>query len=164
MNSVDDINNSYLGFQAGEDSLYTLTFTHQNPGLKYGNIYLQDSVSQQTVDITQSGSTYSFRALPTDTIIKRFKIITTPDISTGVTAPVVNSSQLKIFSSNHTVYIDNPSDEKGFLYLYDMTGRLIQKHPFTANSVSTILLNVTPGTYLAKGITKNRTVTKNIAL
>jgi len=164
VNSVDDINNSYLGFQAGEDSLYTLTFTHQNPGLKYGNIYLQDSVSQQTVDITQSGSTYSFRALPTDTIIKRFKIITTPDISTGVTAPVVNSSQLKIFSSNHTVYIDNPSDEKGFLYLYDMTGRLIQKHPFTANSVSTILLNVTPGTYLAKGITKNRTVTKNIAL
>jgi len=164
VNSVDDINNSYLGFQAGEDSLYTLTFTHQNTGLKYGNIYLQDSVGQKTVDITTSGSTYTFRSLPTDTIVKRFKIITIPDISTGVTETVVKNNNLNIFCSNHTVYIDNTSDENGSLYLYDMTGRFIQKYAFTANGVTTVHPNVTPGTYLAKGITKKRSATKNITL
>jgi len=164
VNSVDDINNTYLGFQAGEDSLYTLTFTHQNLELKYGNIYLVDSVGQQTVDITLDGSKYEFRSLPTDSIIKRFKIITSPDISTKVTTPTLAITQLNLFSSNHTVYIDNKSDETGSLYLYDMTGRFIQKYNFAAHGVSSFQTNVTPGTYLVKGITKNRSVTKNISL
>lgn len=164
VNSVDDINNSYLGFQAGEDSLYTLTFTHQKPGINYCNIYLVDSVGHKTVDISTSGSTYTFRSLPTDTIIKRFKIITNPDISTDVPATVVINNKLNLFSSNQTVYINNTSDENGFMYLYDMTGRLIQMSAFTENGITTIRPNVTTGTYLAKGITKNRSVNKNISL
>ena len=164
VNSVDDINNTYLGFQAGEDSLYTLTFTHQNLVLKYGNVYLVDSVAQQTVDITSDSTKYTFLSLPTDTIVRRFKIITNPDITTNVTTPALASTQLNVFSSNHSVYIDNKSDEKGSLYLYDMTGRIIQKYDFTAQGITTFQTNVSPGTYLVKGITKSRTVTKNISL
>jgi hypothetical protein len=52
VDAVDDINNTYLGFRAGEDSVYTFTFTHQNLELKYTNVYLVDSVAHQTVDIT----------------------------------------------------------------------------------------------------------------
>jgi hypothetical protein len=164
VNSVDDINNTYLGFRAGEDSLYTLTFTHQNLGLKYGNVYLVDSVTQQTVDITASGTQYTFMSLPTDTIEKRFKIITNTDISTNVITPVTGSTQLNVFSSKHTVFIDNKSDETGSLYLYDMTGRCIQKYNFGAQDVTTIPTDLTPGNYLVKGITKNRKITKNISL
>ena len=164
VNSVDDINNTYLGFRAGEDSLYTLTFTHQNLGLKYGNVYLVDSVTQQMVDITSSGTQYSFLSLPTDTIEKRFKIITNTDISTNVITPVSGSTQLNVFSSKHTVFIDNKSDETGSLYLYDITGRFIQKYNFTAQGVTTIPTDLPPGNYLVKGITKNRKITKNISL
>jgi len=164
VNSVDDMNNTYLGFRAGEDSIYTLTFTHQNLGLKYTNVYLVDSVAQQTVNITPSGTQYTFRSLPTDTIIKRFKIITNPEISTAITAPVTKNSQLKVFSSNHTVFIDNPSDYKGSLSLYDTSGRIIRESNFTANGVTTIRTDLIPGSYLIKATTKLEKVTKNIIL
>jgi len=164
VNSVDDINNTYLGFRAGEDSVYTLTFTHQNMGLKYGNVYLVDSVAQHTVDITASGTQYTFMSLPTDTIEKRFKIITNTDITTNVITPVSGSTQLNVFSSRHTVYIDNKSDETGSLYLYDMTGRCIHIYNFTAQGVTTIPTDLSTGIYLAKGITKSRIITKNIIL
>jgi len=164
VNSVDDINNTYLGFRAGEDSLYTLTFTHQNLELKYGNVYLVDSVTQQTVDITIDGTQYTFLSLPTDTIEKRFKIITNKDISTNVITPITGITQLNVFSSKHTVYIDNKSDETGSLYLYDMTGRFIQKYNFVAQGVTTIPTDLIPGNYLVKGITKNRNITRNISL
>jgi len=164
VNSVNDINNTYLGFQAGEDSLYTFTFTHQNLGLQYGNVYLVDSVTQQTVNITTSGTIYTFKSLLTDTIAKRFKIVTNRDITTKLITPDLASSQLKVFSSQHTVFIDNTADEKGSLYLYDMTGRFIQKYEFTAHGVTTFRTALTPGTYLAKGITKKMKVTKKITL
>jgi hypothetical protein len=164
VNSVDDMNNTYLGFRAGEDSMYTLTFTHQNLELKYTNVYLIDSVAQQTVNITPSGTQYSFRSLPTDTIIKRFKIVTSPEISTNVTAPVTKNTNLKVFSSNHTVFIDNPSDYKGSLSLYDISGRLIQEYNFTANGVTTIRTDLIPGSYLIKATTNHERVTKNIIL
>jgi hypothetical protein len=164
VNSVDDMNNTYLGFRAGEDSMYTLTFTHQNLELKYTNVYLIDSVAQQTVNITPSGTQYTFRSLPTDTIIKRFKIITNPEISTAITAPVTKNSQLKVFSSNHTVFIDNPSDYKGSLSLYDTSGRIIRESNFTANGVTTIRTDLIPGSYLIKATTKLEKVTKNIIL
>jgi hypothetical protein len=76
VNTVDDINGTNLGFQAGEDTQYTLTFTHINTGLRYNSIYLIDLLENKTIDITQSGSTYSFVAQPTVTAVKRFKIIT----------------------------------------------------------------------------------------
>jgi len=165
VNSVDDINNTYLGFQAGEDSLYTLTFTHQNLGIKYAKLYLVDSIGQQTVDITPDSSKYTFRSLPTDTITRRFKIITNyTDVTTHITTPTSVSTRLNVFSSNKSVYIDNKSDEKGILYLYDMTGRIIQNYNFIAQGITTIQTNVSPGNYLVKVITKNRSVTKNISL
>jgi len=164
VNSVDDINNTYLGFQAGEDSLYTFTFTHQNLGLKYWKVLLVDSARTDTVDITSENSKYTFSSLPADTITRRFKIITNRDISTHVTTPTSGSTQLNVFSSDHSVYIDNKSDEKGILYLYDMTGRIIQKFDFIAQGVTTIQPNVTSGTYLVKATTKTRTVAKNISL
>jgi len=165
VNSVDDINNTYLGFLAGEDSLYTLTFTHQNLGIKYAKVYLVDSIGQQTVDITPDSSKYTFRSLPTDTITRRFKIITNyTDVTTHITTPTSVSTRLNVFSSNKSVYIDNKSDEKGILYLYDMTGRIIQNYNFIAQGITTIQTNVSPGNYLVKVITKNRSVTKNISL
>jgi hypothetical protein len=164
VNSVDDINNTYLGFQSGEDSIYTLTFTHQNLGLKYGNVYLTDSETQEMIDITASGTQYTFLSLPTDTIARRFKIVTLQDIATSVNSPVVKGNKLSLFGSNHSVYIDNKSDEIGFLYLYDMTGRFIQKYNFAAQGVTTIPTDLSQGNYLAKCITKSRLVTATISL
>jgi len=164
VNSVEDVNNTYIGFQAGEDSLYTLTFSHQNLGLKYGNVYLVDSVKHKTIDITTSGTKYTFLSLPTDNIIKRFKIITNQDISTNNTSPRTERNQLNVFSSQHTIFIDNQSDNEGSLSLYDISGRFIQKFKFSPSGITTLRTDLSSGSYLVKAITKNQTVSKQLLL
>src|SRR5665647_2186814 len=50
VNSIPDIDKSYLGFRAGEDTNYTLTFTHYNLGLSSKELYLVDLLDNKVVD------------------------------------------------------------------------------------------------------------------
>lgn len=160
VNSVDDMNNSYLGFQAGIDSLYTLTFTHQNMNLKYSRIFLLDSVAQKTTDITASGSIYTFTALSTDAVIKRFKIVAETNLSTFNPG----DSSLVVFSSQRTIFIDNKSNADGTLQVVDIAGRIVKKFPFTASGVTTVRTTLPQGSYVAMAITKKDRLTTRLIL
>jgi hypothetical protein len=161
VNSVDDMNNTYLGFQPGEDSIYTMTFTHQNLNLMYSGAYLLDSLRGTTTDITASGSTYTFQVLAADTIEKRFKIVTIPAVTTGVQKPVISGNTLNVFSSQKTIFVDNKGDQSGYLQIYDIAGRFIQKYPFAANEVTTLRTGLSPGVYVTTAITKtDKTTTR----
>jgi len=76
VNSVPNVNNTYLGFSAGVDTVYTLTFSNENLDVFYKQLYLIDSVANKTIDIFQTGTTYTFSALPTSVPVRRFKIVT----------------------------------------------------------------------------------------
>src|ERR1035437_6307800 len=80
VDAIPDFNNTYLGFSAGIDSVYTFTFTHENLAKDYQQLYLIDSVANKTVDIYQSGTTYTFTASITKKHVKRFKIVTSNSI------------------------------------------------------------------------------------
>jgi len=163
VNSVDDMNNTYLGFQAGEDSLYTMTFTHQNADLKYGRVYLVDSVARITTDITPTGSIYTFTSLPTDTIVKRFKIVTNAGVVTKLNSNETSNTALNVFTSQQTIFVDNKSDIPGTLQMVDLAGRTLQKFTFTANSVTAFPTGLSQGSYIAVAITiKDRITTKLI--
>jgi len=164
VNSIDDINNTYLGFQAGEDSLYTLIFTHQNLNARYQNLYLVDSVNQKTVDITTSGTKYTFTSVPTNPIIKRFKIVTNAELSTNITSPLNESIPLKVFSSQHTIFVENLSNDKGSLFLYDIAGRFIHEFSFTPSGITTLRTDLSNGTYLVKAKTNCQTISKQLLL
>jgi len=170
VNSVDNMNNTYIGFQTGEDSIYTMTFSNQNLGLKYTNVYLVDSVSKKTVDVTDSGATYTFKTLPTDTIIKRFKIVTIlntvtdPNPPTGITTPTADDSTIKVFNSLQTLFIDNKTNENGFILLYDIAGRFIARYQFAGNEVTTFQTGLSPGSYIAKAVTNSLKVTKQLLI
>ena len=84
---IPNLNNSYLGFIAGQDSVYTFTFTHQNLALNYTHLYLIDSVANTTVDIYPNGTKYIFMA-NNKTIEKRFKIVTTLAQTVAVPTPL----------------------------------------------------------------------------
>ena len=94
---VPDLNNTYLGFIAGEDSVYTMTFTHQNLNFGYQHLYLVDSIANKTVDVYADGTKYTFTAA-NKTTVKRFKIVTSmlsvaiPQIPTVATDTVVPST------------------------------------------------------------------------
>jgi hypothetical protein len=161
VNSVDDMNNTYLGFQPGEDSIYTMTFTHQNLGMMYSKAYLVDSLRGITTDITAGGATYTFQVLAADTVEKRFKIVTIPAITTGVQKTVTSGNTLNVFSSQKTIFVDNKSDQAGYLQIYDIAGRFVQKYPFAANEVTTLRTGFSSGVYVTTAITKtDKTTTR----
>ena len=164
VNSVDDINNSYLGFYSGEDTNYTLTFNHKNLQTRYSGLYLTDLETLKTTDISTSGSTYTFESLPTDTIVKRFKIVTNAGTSTGTASPNAGNYALKVFGSQNTVYVDNKTADAGTILLYDVAGRLVVQYPFAAGTVTTLPTSISRGSYVAKAITKTEKTTKQLIL
>ena len=164
VNSVDNMNNTYLGFQPGEDSIYTLTFTHQNLESHYSNVYLVDSVTQKTTDITATGATYTFTALPSDTIIKRFKIVTNVSQITNLYPVSSDNTSLKVFSSQQTIFVDNKSDVSGTLQLYDVAGRMIQKFQFAANGVTTLRTLLPQGSYVSVAVAEKDKLTTRLII
>jgi len=160
IDAVSDINNTELGFQAGEDENYTLMFTHNNMEQTYGALYLQDLLLNKTVDITATGSVYTFNAQQSSAYEKRFRIVTVP---TGIINTDANT-QLKVFTSGKTLFIHNRSDFNGDLMLYDMMGHFLQKFVFSANGITTIPTSLIPGAYVVKATTSGERTTKSLLI
>jgi len=159
VDAVDDINNTYLGFQAGEDINYTMTFTHQNMEARYAELYLLDLLDNTIADISRSGTQFSFVAQPTTSPVKRFKLITSSNTDNPET-----DSQLKIFTSQQTIFIYNLSNTAGDLVLYDMAGQFVQNMTFKANCITAIPLSLPLGAYLVKATTETVKVSKQLIL
>jgi len=165
VNSVNDINNTYLGFKAGTDTLYTLKFIHQNVDDRYRHLYLMDLSNSTTVDITTSHSQYHFVSIPGNELEKRFKIIATkdePEIPTEDKSIDATHSSLSVFNTGNIILVKNQSDLNGNLYLYDLTGRFIQKLPFYANEITSIPINIPAGSYLSKAVTLTEQMTTKL--
>jgi len=158
VNSVSDMHNTDLAFQAGDEVEYTLKFTHENIQQRYAGVYLVDLVENKTVDVTQSGSTYTFATAQSDTPAKRFKILTRP-YEKG--APD-KEAQVKIFTAPGRVFVQNLSTFKGECTLYDIAGRAIKNASFAANAVTEVLNNLTPGAYVVNTITNGEKVSKRV--
>lgn len=151
INAVNDMNESYIGFQPGIDTNFKLVFNHENTSSIYAGIYLVDLFANKTVDISQSGSEYSFTASPTD-VTKRFKIITQP---TGLVVPSDNqNSKLRIFDTEEGIYVENFSNNSATFVLCNVAGKIMQEITINENSTKTISTkNLTPGVYIAKSET-----------
>jgi hypothetical protein len=158
VNSVNDMNDTYLGFQAGVDPEYTLTFTNQNLEKQYAGVYLLDLVENKTIDITASGTDYTFTAETTSEPVKRFKIITRHYEKDASDA----DTQVKIFSSQGTIFVQNYSNLVGDCMVYDIAGHYLMKVPFGANCVTAITRSLTPGVYVTKTITGNERISKRL--
>jgi hypothetical protein len=158
VNSVSDMYNTDLAFQAGDEVEYTLKFTHQNIQQRYAGVYLVDLIENKTVDVTQSGSTYTFATAQSDTPAKRFKILTR---SYEKDAPDTEA-QVKIFTAPGRVFVHNLTTFKGECTLYDIAGRAIKNASFAANAVTEVLSNLTPGAYVINTITNGEKLSKRV--
>jgi len=154
------MNETLLNFQKGEDSVYTLTFTHGNIPVLYSSVFLIDLLENKTIDVTANGSTYSFVSEPTPEAVKRFKIVTIP-IEKDVQA---DNSKVKICSSANTLIVQNLSSLKGEIVIYDMMGRQMRKSVINPSGVTTIQLEFITGTYVVKAFTSNESESKKIII
>ena len=158
VNAVDDINDTQLAFMAGSDVEYKMTFTHENTKLYYPGIYLVDVVENKVVDITESGSSYSFLAESTPSPVNRFKIVTRHYEKNASD----ESSELKIFSANGMIFVHNFSSLKGDAMIYDISGHYIRKIQFAANGITEISSNLVAGAYVVKCMTEKEDIAKRV--
>ena len=158
INAVNDMNNTNIAFQAGEDTEYTLTFTHEHADSKYEKIYLHDLVENTVSDITMSGSEYKFTAVSTPQPVNRFRIIT-KSVNTG-TGEQYNA---RAFVYDQNIYVQNFSDTNGVIYLYDVTGKLYDVKSIASNAVVAFPA-VKYNAYIIKGVFDQQTMTEKIVI
>ncbi|MDP4238881.1 MAG: hypothetical protein Q8904_05345 [Bacteroidota bacterium] len=162
INALDNMNDSYLGFQPGDDSSFKLVFSHENIGKNYAAIYLVDLLENKTTDVSADGSEYQFTAIPGAPASKRFKIVTCPNdtiISTN------GEKQLKMFSSQGAIFVQNFSRKTGRFALYNMEGKVIQYTTIDANGLTTIpTTNLSFGAYVAKALTNSEEITQRLLI
>lgn len=159
INGVNDINNSYLGFQAGQDTEFKMVFKHQNLASMYTGLYLVDLVANKTIDISADGTEYSFTSEASGTASKRFKIIT----STTKVFTADMDSEVKIFGSQNEVFVQNNNANAGNVVLYNMAGIAVRKSILKANGLTT-LSNLNAGVYIAKVKTDKEDISKQIII
>jgi len=165
INAVDDVDNTVIGFQAGEDSNYTFTFNHQNLDLYYKTLLLVDLIENKTVDISQNGSIYEFKATPNSAAQKRFKIVTSANVSTeSIGIKNATSSALTVFAEKNSIHIINKTSQGGDLVLYDMKGQVVFRSSFSTNNETIIPMKYQSGVYLVKASTAKVSFATNIFL
>lgn len=162
IDAVDDMNNTYLGFQPGNETDLKLVFHHQNNTNKYNKVYLVDMATNTTTDITQTGSEYEFSASPSSLSTNRFKLITTPASITSV-KEISEESNLNIFSSKHNIQIQNKSDKIGEVLIYNLAGVLIIKDIIKPSGFTTIS-KINSGVYIIKASTEIEKVNQRIII
>ncbi|MHB9143345.1 MAG: T9SS type A sorting domain-containing protein, partial [Paludibacter sp.] len=158
VNTVPDMNNTELAFQAGQDVEDTLTFTNMNLEKQYAGVYLVDLLENRTIDITTSGTQYAFMAESTPSPVTRFKIVTRPYEKNAPDA----ETQVKVFSAGNSIFVQNFGSADGECRVYDIAGHYLMKVPFSSNNVTTITNSLKPGAYIATAIAGGEKVSKRL--
>jgi hypothetical protein len=157
INAVSNINESYIGFQPGEDTEYKLIFNHQNLEQNYSKLYLIDLLANFSIDISNNGSEYSFTSSPTDDV-KRFKIVTNP---TGSNQNPL-ASKVSIYNNKNTILINNTTNESGQVAIYNTLGHCLQVSTLEANKQNVLNTNLSLGAYIVKTTIGSEKVTQRI--
>ncbi len=135
INSVDDLNNTAIAFQPGEDTDYQFTFNNHNLGKRYSKLFLFDFAINKLADITANGTVYNFTADAASNPVTRFKLITEER-----QARVERPSKVGMFTENNSLCVYNNEDTAGNIIIYDIAGRILLQRQIAANSFTFIPL------------------------
>jgi hypothetical protein len=162
IDAVNDMNNTLLSFMPGSETNLKLKFTHQNLESKYSSVYLVDLLENKTIDVTTSGTEYTFSATSSPTPTSRFKIITTPLVTTGINT-LNKDLNFKIFSSNSSLFVENESGKSGNVIVYNMAGVAVRQAILPSNGITT-LSNLESGAYVAKATIGSDLLTERLII
>ncbi|MDH8701299.1 hypothetical protein M2138_000640 [Dysgonomonadaceae bacterium PH5-43] len=164
VSTMDNLNETYLGIMGGiKDTEYTITFNHNGMDREYIKILLVDLENDKQIDVTESGSKYTFTITDPAELSKRFQIVTTDNnVAIDNVEPI--ESKLSVYSSGNTVYVNNLLPESGTLYVYDVSGKIVFTQTFEANRIFSVNMNIAPGIYLTRAITGSCSVDNKVIL
>lgn len=117
---ANDIDSMYIGFQAGADNHYTLSFR----SLIGDSLYLKD-MEQNTIIRMEEGAAYRFSATPYTTNDLRFLLLLHPQLESDNTPTHVDQVQLMdIWNDNTRLYITN-APTNSIATIYTISGQPI---------------------------------------
>ena len=153
ISATDNIDGIYLGFAAGEDEVYTMTFT----SLIGEDLYLYD-VEQDTLVGMANGETYEFAAAAKSTNDMRFQILVNPDLSDylpnggngdGVTTDIYDVQTQQLWVQDKKVYITYAS-ANSTLEVYTISGVAVAKYAIGYAPCTLDLSNMPTGVYMLR--------------
>lgn len=144
---ANDIDSMYIGFQAGTDEQYTLSFR----SLIGDSLYLKD-LSNDSIFLLTEGGKYHFTAQPLSTNDLRFQVLLHPvfnneDTNAGVTTDMEYVADTHIWHDHNQLYITN-APANSTLALYNINGQLILSHTTQHTKHTIDLYNLHQGVYI----------------
>jgi len=133
-----------IGFKAGNSGVFTITASDLESFAPGTNVYLEDLLSGKTQDLN-ANPVYGFDA---DALQPehRFNI---HFAGLGVGEKETNTS-IKIYSFEHTVYVNIPVPMSGDIIVYDLLGNEVARSAITQSAINKITLDAPRGCYLVK--------------
>lgn len=151
VNSSDELDGTLLGFRPGEDAEYSMTFTHHKPVSDDSErIYLTDTETNQTVEITESGSIYRFSSTPFGAATSRF-LLSTVQVADRKPKPV--KDDLQIFMHKRKLFVDNKTKQMAELTIFTVSGKPVFRTSVKSMGRSQIKTNLKPGLYIVEAVT-----------
>lgn len=164
INAVSDIHNTDIEFRAGAtDSQYKITIDNDNMGNVYQKFYLFDIQTGNITDITESGTEYEFSSGTDKALSVRFRILTALPSTTGVQNKPDNDA-VNIFSSDNYIFIDNTTNKRNYVDIYDQTGRKVKSLMSEAKSLQTIKTGLNPGVYIVRNSSEQQTQSTRVLI
>ena len=153
ISSTDNMNEMYIGFQAGDDSQYTMTFS----SLIGDSLYLYDMEADEYIEMTENGK-YQFSATPMSTNDLRFQLLVAPDLPDNapeqggdVATMIENLSTTKLWISDKMVYVTNVQPNST-LAIYGLGGICVAQYqiPEGMKNVQYPISNLPVGVYIIR--------------
>jgi len=152
INTLPDTQDVPIGITIGASGNYTIRASEMN-GLN--GVRLEDKTTGVFTDLQSTSYTFSFSSGQVDT---RFILHFSPLGDSGPKAEFAN-----IYSVEKTVYVNMSANERGNIYIYNMTGQLIASSVVQPD-LNRVNLSVSTGTYIVKVITNNHSIVKKVFL
>lgn len=153
ISATDNIDGMYLGFVAGDDDVYTMTFT----SLIGEDLYIYD-VEKDTLIGMSNGETYEFAAAARSTNDMRFQILVNPDLgddqpNTGndgnVTTNLNSAPMQQLWVHDKNVYISHAS-ANSVLEVYTVSGVPVTRYAIGYAPCVLDLSDITTGVYMLR--------------
>lgn len=153
ISSTDHMDGMYIGFQAGEDDVYTMTFT----SLIGDDLYLYD-LEQDTLIGMIDGGKYEFAATAKSTNDMRFQILVNPDLNDylpnggngdGVTTDINDVQAQQLWVQDEKVYIAHAS-ANSILEVYTASGMPVARYAIGYAPCTLDLSDMPTGVYMLR--------------
>ncbi|MBN2765096.1 MAG: T9SS type A sorting domain-containing protein [Paludibacteraceae bacterium] len=149
INALPDIHDTDIEFRAGSrDTQYKITFNNENLESDYQHVYIFDKETNVIQDITADGSEVTFD-VGTTALTSRFKILTSLPSTTELKMNTTEKD-INIFSSDNYIFVDNRTNERNYIEVFDQTGRKVSNFTSEANSLQPMKTSLSSGIYIVR--------------